>query len=953
MDKISTSSLETFVVEKLRVPWIGTTVLTILGTLGCIYPVSLFHGVNLVMGSLASLIVLRMFGGMYGIGSIVLINCFCMAFTRDWTYNLIDMTIAISEIAWVWYLQHKNKNISILKADTYFWIAIIVPFLVFGYWVMDRDFENIQYAFLSFSVNGMINALAAGVIIDYWVTKYPTKRDNFSTIPLSRIASKYVVAFVVVVSLFLITADSRRQMNEIKSSILANLKHAAYGVTQDLQRGTLNKDTLPISIKLYKEYYRVNTVILDEQEQIILSGMNNMVPGSKLDLDNYHETYIDGTMLYQKNFEKIGRDTLQNWRNNSFVYEIKTLENFPYRILIELNSSEYYHYFQKIYLVALQSLYLIMLTSMMVAAPLSRKVVSPMKGLTRLTGSLPRILFRNRQISWPTSHVTEVQILINNLRKMADVLVEQFEQIRQDKMTLEDRVNQRTYELQNSEEIKKAIIDSSTDPIISVEPSGIIIEFNPAAEQLFGWKRKEVVGLIQASSLFKGISCEEIKQRLEDFGYVRRQRYVVLTDEISGLHRNGSSFPIEYKIVEIQVGNKESIYNLFIRDMTERTIAEEEKVRHALALENLNGELVRGKSAIEEQRDISEHFIESVREGLVMCDPKGVITIVNQQIETMFGLGHYRGRSVSDFARAIDESSTKVDVQLAEKVNSFLLRELSFIETEFTFGSDETDGKVFSLYIKHVESPHKSINYGFLLVFRDRTEEERLNRMKTELISVVSHELRTPIAAIMGHVELMLLYDIPSEKRNQFMQTISAEGTRLTGLLDDFLDIQRLEDERMTYHMTYVPLLELVEGVAEQWNLKAKQRIYVHALEGDFFVYADRNRTIQVLHNIVGNAVKYSPDADRIDITVWEKEEHLGVDVRDYGIGIAEDVQANLFTKFYRVDNSDHRQIGGTGLGLYISRKIVEDHGGTLTCFSIPNKGSTFTIHLPKQDELI
>lgn len=943
-------SLELYITYKLKIPWIGTLVLVLLGIMGSIFPINLFYGVNLFLGSLASFIALRLFGCRYGISSIVFIILVYILYTGDWVQNR-DMTIVIFEIAWVGFIQQKKKNISILKADTYFWLIMIVPAFGLGYWLYEKDVVNIQYLYLSFSVNGMINALIAGIIVDYWITKYPKKGQGKATIPLSRIASKYVVAFVVVVSLLLITADSRRQMNQIKSSILAHLNRAAYGVMQDIERGTLSKDNLQSMTKLLHEYYKVNTIVIDEDQRVVVSGANQFIQGEKFNLDAYHEVEIAGTRLYQKKFDNFERDTLKNWKNNSYIYEIGMLEGSSYRLAIEMDSTQYYSSIQKVYVVALQSLYLIILISLAVAAPLSKKVVSPMKALTRLTGSLPRMLFRERKINWPVSHVTEVQILINNLRKMADVLVEQFEQIHQDKITLGDRVNQRTAELQNSEEIKKAIIDSSIDPIISVESSGIIIEFNPAAEQLFGWQREEVVGLVQAPTLFKGASCEEIKKMLEKYDYVRRQRFVVLTDEISGLHRDGSTFPIEYKIVEIQVGNKESIYNLFIRDMTEKTIAEEEKVRHALALMDLNGELVKGKSAIEEQRDIRQHFIESVREGLIMCDPSGLITIVNYQIEAMFGLGHYRGRSILEFANAIDQSSK--DLNLTEKVNSFLSRDLSFIETEFTYGTDSTEGSVFSLYIKHVESPHKSINYGFLLVFRDRTEEERLNRMKNELISVVSHELRTPIAAIMGHVELMLLYDIPLEKRNQFMQTISAEGTRLAGLLDDFLDIQRLEDDRMTYHMTYVPLLELVEGVAEQWDLKAKQRIYVHALNGDFFAYADRNRMIQVLHNIVGNAVKYSPDADRIDITVWEDEEILSVDVRDYGIGIPEDVQSNLFKKFYRVDNSDQRQIGGTGLGLYISRKIVEDHGGTLTFHSVSKKGSTFTIRLPKHAELI
>ncbi|KAA2291643.1 PAS domain S-box protein, partial [Clostridioides difficile] len=109
-----------------------------------------------------------------------------------------------------------------------------------------------------------------------------------------------------------------------------------------------------------------------------------------------------------------------------------------------------------------------------------------------------------------------------------------------------------------------------------------------------------------------------------------------IVEEISGIRRDGSVFPIEYKIVEIQLGKNETLYNLFIKDITERTRAEEDRVRHALALEKLNSELFNEKIAIQEQRDISEQFIESVREGLVMSDRSGTITIVNRRIEEMF-----------------------------------------------------------------------------------------------------------------------------------------------------------------------------------------------------------------------------------------------------------------------------------------------------------------------------
>ena len=162
----------------------------------------------------------------------------------------------------------------------------------------------------------------------------------------------------------------------------------------------------------------------------------------------------------------------------------------------------------------------------------------------------------------------------------------------------------------------------------------------------------------------------EIKKMLERYEYIRGKRHVNV-EEISGIRRDGSVFPIEYKIVEIQLGNNERLYNLFIKDITDKTRAEEERVRHALALEKLNAELFNEKIAIQEQRDISEHFIESVREGLVMSDRTGMITIVNRRVEEMFGLGNFLGRSIEEFAHAMDKVVLTDDFNLVEQTKAF------------------------------------------------------------------------------------------------------------------------------------------------------------------------------------------------------------------------------------------------------------------------------------------
>ncbi|MEK4664089.1 ATP-binding protein [Priestia sp. FSL H7-0729] len=948
MDRIKARRTLDWVVLKLRIPWIGTTILIILGSLSTIFPLTLFYGVQFMIGSAAALVALRLHGAIYGFVTLAVIHLLSTVCVGFQPHNLSIMLAHLLELIWMFVWQIRWKNGSLIKANAVFWVVMLLPAVYAGHLILGLNINDLKYEYMYIAVIGMVNALIAGIVVDFWITTGEHKSKRTGTIPLTRIAFKYVVAFVVFVSLMLLSADSRRQLTQMNDAILRDMKYAASAVTQDLDEGYVTSENMDQNMARYHHLLGVNVILLNRDDTVVASGLNTLQAGEYLDMDRFNLLKSRDNLILLSSASIHYSDVLNHWKQASFIYEAEMTIITPYRVFIVTDSSKYYPRIESIYLTTLQSLFIIILTSMIVAAPLSRKVVSPLLRLTRMTGSLPRLLFRNGKLEWPTSHVTEVQILIGNLRKMADVLLEQFEQIRHDKLTLEDRVIERTKELKNSEEVKRAIIESSIDAIIAVDSNGIIVEFNPEAERMFGFRREEVILHKEAPSLFQGASCMEIKKLLERFEYFEGKRFTIV-DEISGIRRDGSVFPIDYKIVEIQLGKNETLYNLFIKDITERTRAEEDRVRHALALEKLNSELFNEKIAIQEQRDISEHFIESVREGLVMSDRSGTITIVNRRIEEMFGLGDFLGRSIEDLAQAIDTMVLTDNFNLMEQTRAFLDGETAFIETEFIFNNAEKS--VFSLYMKQMDVPGK--NHGFLLVFRDRTGEERLDRMKNELISVVSHELRTPVATIMGYVELMMMYDLPAAQQQEFMQTIASEGKRLSSLLDDVLDIQRLDNEGMAYHMTYVPLIELVEGVAEQWNMKSAQRIYVHTFNGDFFAYADQNRMVQVLHNLVGNAVKYSPGADRIDVTLWEEEEWLCLDVRDYGIGIAEQEKDMLFNKFYRVDNSDHRQIGGTGIGLYISRKIVEDHKGTLTFISAPGKGSTFKVRLPKQDVLV
>jgi signal transduction histidine kinase/CheY-like chemotaxis protein len=225
---------------------------------------------------------------------------------------------------------------------------------------------------------------------------------------------------------------------------------------------------------------------------------------------------------------------------------------------------------------------------------------------------------------------------------------------------------------------------------------------------------------------------------------------------------------------------------------------------------------------------------------------------------------------------------------------------------------------------------------------------KKLYDKSSELVSTVSHELRTPLASILGFTELMIHRDLAREKQQKYLHTIYNETKRLTALINDFLDVQRMEAGKQTYEKKFLelrPILELVIG-AQKGNLSHHQiRLIEEGKTG--LVLGDPEKLGQVFTNIIHNAIKYSPNGGNIEIKLYQSDERIYVDVKDEGLGIPKESIQHLFTRFYRIDNSDRRSIGGTGLGLAIVQEIMVAHNGEVSVTSEYGKGSTFTCAFP------
>ena len=237
-------------------------------------------------------------------------------------------------------------------------------------------------------------------------------------------------------------------------------------------------------------------------------------------------------------------------------------------------------------------------------------------------------------------------------------------------------------------------------------------------------------------------------------------------------------------------------------------------------------------------------------------------------------------------------------------------------------------------------------------VFHDVTESKKLEKMRTEFVANVSHELKTPLTSIKGFVETLMAgayQDTKSAKR--FLEIIQRHAGRLENLVNDLLSLSSIEskDAEMNFESTsIVAALDAVTLLYKPQVEKRNQKLNVEIPKDIPPVLADRQKVEEVFSNLLDNAVKFSPHGGRISIRAKEENSYVCVDIQDNGIGIAEEHLPRLFERFYRVDKSRSKELGGTGLGLAIVKHIIQAHNGKITVQSEPEKGSTFTVYLPK-----
>lgn len=498
-------------------------------------------------------------------------------------------------------------------------------------------------------------------------------------------------------------------------------------------------------------------------------------------------------------------------------------------------------------------------------------------------------------------------------------------------------------------------MESSDDAIIGKTLDGVITSWNAGAQRIFGYTAEETVGQPVTMLIPRELWHEEVEilrrlrtgQRVDHFETVR-------------LRKDGTRIEISLTISPIRDANG-AITGLskVARDITDRKRAaeREEAVKAALLAEQKFRKL-----------------IENAPDAILQVDATGAIVIANRTAELLFGytreeLLALRVESlVPDAARAHHAAYREgfAEAGVSRPMGQGLQlharrKDGTEIPVEISLSPMQTEaGALVTAVIRDVterkraEQQIQSLQQSYMTELESRQREaERLNKMKSEFMASMSHELRTPLHTIIGFAELLEeeAEGLLNERQKRFLDHIHKDSQHLLSLINDVLDLSRIEAGGMRLQTERVELRPAIEEAvaATRPQAEAKGVKLREPTIPEVSLRADPLRLRQILSNLLGNAVKFTPAGGRVSVSAARKGGLIEITVADTGIGIPEEERVRIFDKFYQAGYTTMGVREGTGLGLTICKQLVELQGGTIWVDSVEGSGSKFHFTLPVQ----
>ncbi|RIO63156.1 HAMP domain-containing protein [Staphylococcus haemolyticus] len=344
---------------------------------------------------------------------------------------------------------------------------------------------------------------------------------------------------------------------------------------------------------------------------------------------------------------------------------------------------------------------------------------------------------------------------------------------------------------------------------------------------------------------------------------------------------------------------------------------------------NMSSEIQENIEALSTQKNIRDSLINSMIEGVLGLNDKREVILSNKMAD--------------DIIKSIDKTVYK---EIEKQI------ETTIVSKDTEFQEYEINNKYYVIIMSYVERIQQDGRSGIVVIIRDMTNEHNLDQMKKDFIANVSHELRTPISLLQGYTESIVdgIVTEPEEIRDS-LSIVLDETKRLNRLVNELLNVARMDAEGLTVNKEKQPIKPLLSKMQMKYRQQAEDLELNMSLEpniGDELWEYDADRIDQVLTNLIDNATRYTQPGDSISITTTTDDSYQTLYIKDTGSGISPEHLELVFDRFYKVEASRTRGKQGTGLGLFICKMIIEEHGGTIKVESEVNKGTTFIIKLPK-----